>query len=137
MVKRISTSVETIISNFPAALEMTFMSENYTKCYLNLDKLPFLEYADYLYNNLDDVKFLTALPKDWWDDSKGQIAMMNKTAWLENHINNFNQDDVIFTPSARAKLKYAGAGTVLYDDREDTIKSWNETGGIGILVKGQ
>jgi hypothetical protein len=29
MVKRISTSVETIISYFPAALEMTFMSENY------------------------------------------------------------------------------------------------------------
>lgn len=29
MVKRISTSIETIISNFPAALEVTFMSENY------------------------------------------------------------------------------------------------------------
>jgi hypothetical protein len=29
MVKRMSTSVETIISNFPAALEATFMDENY------------------------------------------------------------------------------------------------------------
>ena len=29
MVKRMSTSVETIISKFPAALEVTFMDENY------------------------------------------------------------------------------------------------------------
>lgn len=114
-----------------------FMSDNYTECYLTLNHLHFLQYADYLYNNLNDVKFLTALPKEWWDNTKGEIAMLNKTTWLENHINNFNADDVIFTPGASAKLKYAGFGTVLYDDREDTIHAWNKTGGIGVLVKGQ
>ena len=112
------------------------MNDNYQVCYLNLEPLHLLEHMNYLYNSLDDVKFLTAIPTDWWDNHKGEIAKLNKTLWLEKYINNFNDDDVIFSRGAHDKIQYAEPGAVLYDDREDTISAWNHAGGIGIHVKG-
>ena len=112
------------------------MNDNYRECYLDLEPLHLLGHANYLYNSLPNVKFLTAIPTDWWMDYKGDIAMLNKTMWLERYINNFEDEDVLFTPGAGGKIKYAEQGAVLYDDREDTIRSWNEAGGIGIHVKG-
>ena len=112
------------------------MEENYKEVYLNLEPLHFLDYANYLYSNLDDVKFLTAIPHSWWDTSKGEIAKLNKTEWLNKYINNFNEEDVIFSKGAGDKLRYVERGAVLYDDRTDTVEKWNAAGGIGILVKG-
>lgn len=112
------------------------MEENYKEVYLNFKPLHLLSHMDHLYNHLDDVKFLTALPHSWWDTPKGEIAKLNKTAWLTKHINNFNENDVIFSCGANDKIKYVEPNAVLYDDREDTIEKWNAAGGIGILVKG-
>ena len=112
------------------------MEENYKEVYLNLEPLHLLSYANHMYNNLENVKFLTAIPHSWWDTNEGEIARRNKTTWLEKHIDNFCYDDVIFTPGAKDKIKYVQPNAVLYDDREDTIQAWNAAGGIGIHVKG-
>jgi|TARA_B110000908_G_scaffold57571_1_gene70185 hypothetical protein len=112
------------------------MKENYKEVYLNLKPLHLLSHANYMYNNLEHVKFLTAIPHSWWDTHEGEIAKLNKTTWLNQHINNFKDEDVIFTAGAKDKVKYANESSVLYDDREDTIQAWNAAGGIGIHVKG-
>lgn len=114
-----------------------FLNENYKIVYRDLKPLHLLPQMNYLYNHLDNVKFLTALPNEFWDNEKGNIAKQNKTYWLKKHITNFNSNDVIFTPTAKAKIKYAEHNAVLYDDRQDTIQAWNNAGGIGILVKGE
>ena len=113
------------------------MEDNYKDVYLDLKPLHLLEHMSHLYNSLDNVKFLTAIPHAWWDTPKGSYAKLNKTEWLQKHINNFNINDVIFTAGAMQKIQYVEPGAVLYDDREDTIEAWNKAGGTGILVRGQ
>ena len=105
--------------------------------YLNLEPLHLLSYANHMYNNLERVKFLTAIPHSWWDTQEGEQAMINKRLWLERYIDNFSYEDVIFTAGAKDKIKYVEENAVLYDDRQDTIDAWNEAGGTGIHVKGR
>jgi|TARA_B110000908_G_C10231739_1_gene440983 hypothetical protein len=113
------------------------MKENYKDVYLNLEPLHLLSYANHMYNNLERVKFLTAIPHSWWDTQEGEQAMINKRLWLERYIDNFSYEDVIFTAGAKDKIKYVEENAVLYDDRQDTIDAWNEAGGTGIHVKGR
>lgn len=114
------------------------MDDNIDTVYRNQEPLHLLEHMNYLYNNLPNVKFLSAIPTNWYDDEdKKAIATSNKLYWLINHIDNFNVKDAIFTRGAKDKMNYCEPGDVLYDDREDTIESWCKLGGIGIRVKGR
>ena len=114
------------------------MDDNIDTVYRNQEPLHLLEHMNYLYNNLPNVKFLSAIPTNWYDDEdKKAIATSNKLYWLINHVDNFNVKDVIFTRGAKDKMNYCEPGDVLYDDREDTIESWCKLGGVGIRVKGR
>jgi hypothetical protein len=112
------------------------MDKHYNTLYRDLDTLHLTPWMSSIYNNFNSVKFLTAIPEKWYGNHKGEIAKLNKTYWLEKHIENFSINDVIFTPSANNKIQYAEPRAVLYDDREDTILKWNKAGGIGVHVKG-
>ena len=114
------------------------MDEHIHECYANQDTLHLIRHMNFLYNNLYNVKFLTAIPWSWYDDEeKRYIATNNKISWLAKHIDNFNAEDVIISRGAKGKINYCNPGDVLYDDRKDTIKAWGEAGGIGIHVEGR
>lgn len=114
------------------------MTENIDVCYLEQEPLHLLEHFNYLYNNLPNVKFLSAIPKSWFDDEeKKYISTTNKLKWLALHIDNFKEEDAIFTRGAAGKVQYCNPGDVLYDDRKDTCETWCHRGGIGICVEGR
>ena len=112
------------------------MDDNSDIVYRDLAPLHLLSHMNYLYNNLDNVVFLSAIPYQWCGTDKWDKAISNKLHWLNNNIENFKSTDAIFTKGASDKLNYLIPGDVLYDDREDTITKWNAAGGIGINVKG-
>lgn len=113
------------------------LEENYMTAYRDLQPLDLISHFNNLYNNVENVVFLTALPSGWYETEKWEIGCHNKRAWLADHIDNFRFNDVIFTKTAREKIDYVKPRHVLYDDREDTLKHWRDNGGIGIHVKGR
>lgn len=113
------------------------LDENIETVYRDLKPLHLLPYINYMYNSLDNVKFLSAVPKKWAGSDFWDKAVANKRTWLLKHIDNFQVRDAIFTKGAGDKINYMKPGDVLYDDRQDTIDTWNEAGGLGIHVKGR
>lgn len=113
------------------------LDDNYEVAYKYLHPLDLLQHFNTLYQNIPDVVFLSALPSSWYGTERWDIGCQNKLYWLKNHIDFFDTGDAIFTKTAREKIDHLKPGDVLYDDREDTIKAWQNNGGIGIHVKGR
>lgn len=61
--------------------------------------------------------------------SKNKVSVEGKLEWIDRNIPG---TPVIFK-QAKEKHLVAGPGSILVDDREDTIERVNEAGGIGIL----
>lgn len=51
-----------------------------------------------------------------------------KTEWINNHLPGVS----LKFKAAKNKKDFAKPNAILIDDREDTIQSWNDKGGIGI-----
>lgn len=58
-------------------------------------------------------------------------AEEGKTEWVNKEIGSV---DIIFK-QAKDKAEYAKDYSILIDDKESTIQSWNQRGGVGILHK--
>jgi hypothetical protein len=112
------------------------MEENIEECYIDAQPLDLLSKFNSMYNLETNIKFLTALPSQWYETPKWKIASKNKITWLQRYITNFDIADVIFTKGATNKITYCKPGDTLYDDRIDTIIKWNSANGIGIHTIG-
>jgi PAS domain-containing protein len=62
-------------------------------------------------------------------------SLMGKGLWMINQTKNglFPSKPKVNYKSAKNKKDFAAPNHILIDDREDTINSWNASGGIGIL----
>jgi hypothetical protein len=69
----------------------------------------------------------TLLTAPSMDDS----SRIGKAVWRKKHIPGVPMK----FKAAKNKADFAAPNTILIDDREDTIASWNAQGGIGILFK--
>ena len=70
--------------------------------------------------------------KDRTPEEICKIHKKNKIQWAVNH--GIPREKVIICRCAEDKINYCKPGDILYDDRRDTIKKWNDLGGIGIHV---
>mgnify|MGYP000042805701 CR=1 FL=1 len=113
------------------------MADNVDIIYRNLKPLHLLPHFNNLYQVHGDVKFLSAIPTQWFGTEKWDKAVNNKVSWLLNHIDDFLVSDAIFTKGASDKINYMKPGDILYDDRQDTVDAWTKAGGVGIHVKGR
>lgn len=113
------------------------MEDNINTCYIDFQPLDLLQQFSKMYNENTNLKFLSALPAQWFGTNKWNIAKHNKLAWLLKNIDNFCKDDLIVTKGAKSKVLHCNIGDTLYDDRQDTIDKWNTAGGHGIYIVGK
>lgn len=78
--------------------------------------------------SLLDIKILSAYPS--FGISDPQCCIDGKEKWLNKHFN--DKYDAIFCKS-KDKCLHATNNSILIDDSELNIKSWEERGGLGIL----
>ena len=86
---------------------------------------------------LVDFCFKTKLPIELLTSSGGnkyhdEVARQ-KVVWLEN--NGLGKLKANVVPGRKHKAEYATPNTILIDDTQDIIQSFNAAGGIGILHK--
>lgn len=83
-------------------------------------------------DNFKLVRFLTSsgTGKDW---TRFKEVAAGKTAWITKHAPSISSKQIIVVPFPNLKARHAGPDRILVDDREPTIKLWNEQGGIGIF----
>lgn len=72
---------------------------------------------------------LTAIPRT----SSVPHAADDKRHWVTTRLG--RDVPVIISPNTKSKQMHAEPGTVLIDDRPDTIERWNAAGGMGIHHK--
>lgn len=60
-------------------------------------------------------------------------AEQEKRAWIKKHLGSEAAKKALFVKQSREKSKYAGAESILIDDRSKSIDPWIAEGGIGIL----
>lgn len=69
------------------------------------------------------------------DEAKAKIVEKGKCDWIIKNIPSMKMENVIIARGRHQKQKYASPLSILVDDLSDTIKLWDENGGIGILHK--
>ena len=60
---------------------------------------------------------------------QGKYVLAGKKLWIKKNLGNVNYILCL----RKDKKKYAHSSAILIDDREDNIKEWEQSGGIGIL----
>jgi 5'(3')-deoxyribonucleotidase len=100
--------------------------------YRNLPLMPlanqFVNLARQFRDVLDyELVFLTAIPHD----NDMPWAFWDKIAWAQQH---WPDIPVHFGPYSHDKKYRSAPNNILVDDRADSCKSWQERGGIAVLV---
>jgi PAS domain-containing protein len=101
--------------------------ENKLKFWVGIPQIPDAkQLIDFVSNY--DYEMLTA-------PSIKKQSLMGKGLWMINQTKNglFPSKPKVNYKSAKNKKDFAAPNHILIDDREDTINSWNASGGIGIL----
>ena len=66
--------------------------------------------------------------------SKFKEVQEAKIRWVQSNIPQIEKQNIIIVPFASLKAaQYSGPNQIIVDDKDKTIKQWNEKGGIGIL----
>jgi hypothetical protein len=67
------------------------------------------------------------------DEDKAKIVEEGKRNWLKVNIPSILPENIFIVKGRHLKQEYSNSDSILVDDLEDTIKSWDSRGGIGIL----
>lgn len=67
------------------------------------------------------------------NEKLGQSVIKGKQEWLSKHIPSIPLSNVLIVYGKHRKKEYASRSRILVDDLPDTIASWTENHGIGIL----
>lgn len=79
------------------------------------------------YLPVSNIKFCTS----GGGDPKAHIQ---KPIWVDRFTVGVGHETLV-VQNRKEKIKYAAGGNILIDDHEETIKWWNEAGGLGILYQ--
>ena len=109
------------------------MDDNADRCFLDSPKMPQFDYFMNMYKTQHNVRFLTSVGNHWSTPEKKEQAIQNKYTWLTQY--DVYKQDIIIVESSDEKLEYCqNPDDVLYDDKKDTVRKWNQKGGIAHLV---
>lgn len=100
--------------------------------------MPWTPGGSMLWNAISEYKptLLTAPPRKQNGKELDPVTMEGKKKWAKDHLS--PQPEGIIFRSSKKKVEIAqrdvaeGLIPILIDDREDTIKAWNDAGGIGL-----
>ena len=67
------------------------------------------------------------------NEYKSKIVEEGKRNWLKVNIPSIPPENIFIVKGRHLKQEYSNSDSILVDDLEDTIKSWDSKGGIGIL----
>jgi hypothetical protein len=67
------------------------------------------------------------------NEDKAKVVEEGKRNWLKVNIPSIPPENIFIVKGRHLKQKYSNYDSILVDDIEDTIKSWDSKGGIGIL----
>lgn len=64
---------------------------------------------------------------------KAEMVEAGKREWLKKHIPSIPHDHIFVVRGRHLKQQFSTPNSILVDDMNDTIQSWNLKGGFGIL----
>lgn len=67
------------------------------------------------------------------DETKSKIVDAGKRNWLKVNIPSISPENIFIVKGRHLKQEHSNSNSILVDDLEDTVKSWNERGGVGIV----
>jgi hypothetical protein len=67
------------------------------------------------------------------DGAEHEEAVRGKKRWIHSHLKTIPDDHIYVVEKRRYKALYASETSILVDDLPDTIREWENKGGIGIL----
>jgi 5'(3')-deoxyribonucleotidase len=91
-----------------------------------------LEMWQFIHQNFLQVKICTALGSS---DAVDGLNTKGKRMWLQNHLPNLQDEDIIMVANKHKKRHYSRPGDIIIDDNVIVITEWIQKGGIGILHK--
>jgi 5'(3')-deoxyribonucleotidase len=99
-------------------------------------ELPWLSGSRDMWNfatqNFLHVKILSALGKS---DIVDNQTTQGKKSWLNKHLPDLREDDIILVQNKHKKRHYSKKGDIMIDDTYIVIQEWIKKGGVGILHK--
>ena len=67
------------------------------------------------------------------DGEEHEETVRGKKLWVHNHLKTIPDSHIYVVNRRRDKSLYASETSILVDDLPDTIREWDNNGGIGIL----
>lgn len=86
----------------------------------------------FIIDNFVNVKILSALGKS---DVEDGLTKKGKLLWLQHHLPNLKDEDIILVVNKHQKKHYSRTGDIIIDDTPSVIEDWNNKGGHGIFFK--
>ena len=136
---RLYVDLDGVLADFKGLAQSILGKSDYTKKELWSTLKPYLQTGEFWMSlsKMPDANILWSAIKDKdpiiltaTGHIAPDVAAKYKTKWVRKHFGNV---PVIAVRNAKDKLAYAVDGSILIDDRYDTIQGWDRAGGIGIF----